>query len=305
MSSIDGPHNSDQQQEAGNTTVSQYMSFIINGRSYAVPISQVAEITPYQELNQMPHTPRGVEGLLDLRGSVLPVVSLRTRMGLPKKEKPETDHILILSHDGSRTGVLVDQVESVITATEEQHVPISPMLEGVDGTWIKGVLLREGKVILVLEPESLAKITKSERNLVHSVVQVDDVDVDLMLDESLNDLIAMAPPREDAKIIPQIETTIEHTESEVAKVLDRVESMLADTDSALTGISRFKQEVAINALKGFDETLEALSKITHDIQDGVFDLLNQLQFQDIVRQKLERVLRHIAGMNNVIARGID
>ena len=307
MSSIAGTHISDQKQDTGSTTVSQYMSFLINGRSYAVPLSQVAEITPYQELNKMPHTPRGVEGLLDLRGSVLPIVSLRTRMGLPKKEKHETDHILILAHDGgTRTGVLVDQVESVITATEEQHAPISPMLEGQDGVWVREILLRDGKVTLVLEPESLARISKSEHNLLRTVIPgADNDDVELMLDDSLNKLIAMAGPKEDGKVVPQIETAISHTESEMTKVLERIESMLVCTDNAFTGISRFKQEVAANGLKGFDEGLNKLNDVTQELQNSVFDVLNQLQFQDIVRQKLERVLRSIAGMGNVISSGLD
>jgi purine-binding chemotaxis protein CheW len=306
MSSIAGTHSSEQKQDAEDTSVSQYMSFIINERSYAIPLSQVAEITPYQELNQMPHTPKGVEGLLDLRGSVLPVVSLRTRMGLPKKEKHETDHILILSHEGSRTGVLVDQVESVITATAEQHVDASPMLEGTDGTWVRGVLLRNDKVILVLEPYSLAKLSQSENPLVRSTIPAaDGADVELMLDESLHKLIAMAGPKEDGKVVSQMENAISHTESEMTKVLDSVESMLTSSDSALAGISRFKQEVAMNGMKGFDEGLDSLGKVTQEVQDGIFDVIQQLQFQDIVRQKLERVLRHIVGMDKIISLGLD
>jgi len=300
MSSMDGTHISDQKKQGGgNATTSQYMSFVINERTYAIPLTQVAEITPYHQLNQMPHMPRGVEGLLDLRGSVLPVVSLRTRMGLPKREKHETDHILILAHEGSRIGVLVDQVESVITATEEQHASISSMLEGADGTWVREILLRDEKVVLVLEPSALASMGHHEKHLIHTHIHEGDTDLDLMLDESLNELILMAGSKPEEKIEPQLYSIVEDTEKEVTRVLDCVESMFICTDQAFSGIARFRQEVAMNGLKGF-ERLDELNKVTEEIQNGVFDLIHQLQFQDIVRQKLERVLRHIVGMRNFV-----
>ena len=287
-----------------DSSVSKYMSFLINQRTYAVALSHVAEITPYVELNQMPHTPDCVEGLLDLRGHVLPVVSLRTKMGLPKKERHESDIILILTHNDSRIGVLVDQIESVITASEEQQAPVSPLLEGTDGVWVQEIVLLNGKVVLVLEPSSLVRISQADA----PPEQLDDKldDIEHLLDDGLRKLIAMASDsRGDVKIAPQIENTIAHSESEMTKVLDRVEAMLASTDTAFSGIARFKQEVAIGGLKGYDSGLTELDGVTQKVQDNVFELIQQLQFQDIVRQRLERVLRHIMGMHGVISNGLN
>jgi purine-binding chemotaxis protein CheW len=283
------------------------MSFVINGSTYAIPLTQVAEITPYRELNQMPHMPESVEGLLDLRGHVLPVICLRTRMHLPKKETNEGDSILLIDHEGSRLGFLVDQVESVITTTQEQQMPVSPMLEGQDGVWVREILLLNGKVVLVLEPESLVRISQGDAKKsferVSLDIQVDD-DVENKLDEGLRSLIAMATPnQESGRVAPQIQSLVSRTETEVAKVLECVESMLSDTDHVFTGVGRFKQEVAIEGLKGYDDNLSELDQVAKDLQANVFDVIQQLQFQDIVRQKLERVMRHIAGMHNVISDG--
>jgi purine-binding chemotaxis protein CheW len=277
---------------------------MINDRDYAIALTQVAEITPYTHLNQMPHTPKYVEGLLDLRGHMLPVVSLRTKMGMPRKENHETGSILILSHEGSSIGVLVDQVESVISAGPEHQMPVSPLIEGQEGTWVSEILLLEGRVILVLESESLVRITQSEKPREESTVQVDG-DLEMKLDEGLANLIAMADPRGQEKVVPQIETVIAHTESEMTKVIDSIEAMLTGTDSTFTSINRFKQEVAMSGLKDFDSGLNELDGVTQTLQGEIFDLINQLQFQDIVRQKLERVLRHIHGMHSVIAVGLN
>ena len=284
---------------------SQYMSFLIDGHTYAIPLSQVAEITPFRELNRMPHMPESVEGLLDMRGQVLPVISLRTRMDLPKKESHEGDAILIIDHQGSKLGFLVDQVESVITTSEGQKAEVSPLLEGSDGVWVREILLLGARIVLVLEPASLSRLSLGESEKTRqekTAVQVDDVE--LMLDEDLKNLLTLAGGKEKEKIYPQLESVVSRTEQEVAKVLERAESMLAYTDRAFAGLSAFRQEVAMQGLPGYDERLAMLDEATNKVQNGVFDLIGQLQFQDIVRQKLEKVLTHISGMHNVISTGL-
>jgi purine-binding chemotaxis protein CheW len=255
----------------------------------------------------MPHTPKCVEGLLDLRGHVLPVISLRTILNLPKKETRDADSILIITHEGARIGVLVDQIESVISATEEQHERVSPLIVGKDGNWVREILLLNGRVILVLDPDTLLNLTQtSEENEGFSAEVVNDIEV--MLDKGLRDLIAMADGEQGdskKKIGPQIETVIEHTESEVLKVMERIETMLVCTDKALSGMSMLKEEIAMGRGRGLEKGYTELDAITRDMQDSIFDIMNQLQFQDIVRQKLEKSLKHIVGMHKVIAFGVS
>jgi purine-binding chemotaxis protein CheW len=294
------------QANGGGSTISQYMSFIINERNYAFALTHVAEITPFCELTQMPHTPKCVEGLLDLRGHVLPVISLRTILNLPKKETRDADSILIITHEGARIGVLVDQIESVISATEEQHEKVSPMIVGKDGNWVREILLLNGKVILVLDPDTLLNPTQADTEKDQISLQVID-DIEVMLDSGRKDLIAMADGNQGdskKKIVPQIEKVIEHTESEVMKVLERMESMLMHTDKALTSMKVFKEEIAMGRGKGLEKGFAELNTITLDMQDNIFEVMQQLQFQDIVRQKLEKSLKHIVGMHNVISFGI-
>jgi purine-binding chemotaxis protein CheW len=307
MSLLTETNDLSKKKDTGFSSVRQYMSFMVEERAYAIPLSEVAEITPYRDLNQMPHMPKDVVGLLDLRGAVLPVISLRARMGLPKKDSHTSDTILILAHHDSRVGMLVDLVESVITANEEQHANLSPMLQGKDGRWVQAILLLNEKVILVLEPDALIDITQGpgpDGGLSSDQVKELD-DVELRLDEGLRNLIAMAGSREDGKIIPQVRNVIAHNESEVTKLLERVETMLVSTDKTFSGLTQFKQEAAMCGLSVFDKDLAELNIISQDVQNTIFDVMQQLQFQDIVRQKLERVLTHIIGMQDVIAYGFN
>ncbi len=283
----------------GERGTRQYLSFTLEDRTYAVPLLQVAEISTYRPLNRMPHMPKGVEGLLDLRGSVIPVVNLRVRLGLPALEATEANNILILTLAGNLIGVLVDHVDSVVTATPEQHAPAGPILAGKEGAWASGFLLQDERVTVLLDT-SLIIALGGERV---SRVSAQDLDLEGRMDDTLRELIAMAPAKSEnptGRVIPQMEAAIQHTEVEMGKVIERIELMLAGADGCFQSLVRLKQDASLGHLKGQEALLAELEQNTQAIQDHIFDLLQQIQFQDIARQKLERVLNHIRGLQAAI-----
>ena len=123
-----------------------------------------------------------------------------------------------------------------------------------------------------------------------------------VLDRELQDLISLAPPKAETggRIIPQMEEAIAHTEKEMAKVLDSVEAMLVGSDLGFTALTRLKQEAALGRIKGEEGTLAELERVGSRLQEEIFNLIQQLQFQDIARQKLERVLNHVRGLQMVV-----
>jgi purine-binding chemotaxis protein CheW len=278
----------------------QYLSFRLSGHVYAVPLAQVAEITPNRELNQMPHMPRSVVGLLDHRGKVIPVVSLRSRMHLADQETGLAENIVVLNLGGtSLVGVLVDAVDSVISATQEQLVPASPLLAGPEGAWVRGFLVQEGRIVSLLDSAFITALHGGRAELRATASHSKEH----ALDESLQQLIALAPPKakfDSSRIIPQMEEAIAHTEQEMTRVIACVESMLGGSDKGFQALVRLKQEAALGRLKGEEAKIAQLEKLATDLQDGVFHLLQQLQYQDIARQKLERVLQHISGLQMIV-----
>ena len=277
----------------------QYLTFTLNKRTYAIPLAQIAEITNNLELNHMPHMPKGVEGLLNLRGSVLPVINLRTRIGLPPVETKAFENILILDFENNRTGILVDQVESVITATQDQITPASLLLAGPEGGWVKGFMILQDRVVVILDAQLLTALGSAR---VHATT-TGKHDLAQVLDDDLKKLIELAPRRVEAdsgKLIPQMEAAIAHTEEEMAKVVERIETMLSSADQAFQGLARLKQEMKLGRLPGQEATIAEIERIGTEIQEQVFGLLHQIQFQDIARQKLERVLNHIRGLQMIV-----
>jgi purine-binding chemotaxis protein CheW len=277
----------------------QYLSFRLDGHLYAVPLALVAEITPHMELNRIPHMPKSVEGLLNHRGQVIPVISLRSRMSLAQQDPSLSRNIVVLSRGGaSPVGILVDAVDAVISAAPEQLVTASPLLSGPEGAWVLGFVLQGERIIALLDTAFITTFHGTRAQLHTAAAQ----DQDELLDQGLRELIDLAPPKaaEGARIIPQMEEAIAHSEQEMGKVLDCVESMLGGSDKGFQALVRLKQEAALGRLKGEEANLAEIERLGTDLQDRVFSLLQQLQFQDIARQKLERVLNHIRGLQMIV-----
>ncbi len=279
----------------------KYISFLVAGRPYALPLERVAEIVPWRDLNKMPHMPRAVEGILDLRGRVIPVVSLRTRMGLPPLESTKGTFILVLDIAGPPAAVLVDGVESVTTVMPDQLLPGSRLLAGMEGAWVCGFILQNNRVIAELDPVLVAATGPVKGRGAEAMASLD---LEQRMDEGLKSLLALAPAKEEGsygrRIIPQIEESLKFTEQEMEKVLQKVEEMLTFTDLTFQQLTYLKQEAALGHLKGQEGKIAELEKAGQAIQDSVFDLISTVQFQDISRQKLERVLHHLRGMQGLL-----
>ncbi|NTV72986.1 MAG: purine-binding chemotaxis protein CheW [Holophaga sp.] len=286
---------------AGAVREGQYLSFELAGHTYAVPLAQVAEITPHRELNQIPHMPRSVEGLLDLRGQSIPVINLRLRMGMEPLASELSLNIIVLDMgSSSNVGLLVDRVASVVEATREQMVPASALLAGPDGAWVQGFIVQAEHITALLDSQL---ITTFNHSRAHGLGLHKGHDVEEALDAGLQELIAAAPFRVESdasRIIPQMEEAISHTEQEMEKVLEKVETMLADTDKCFQGLVRLKQEAGLGHMKGLEAVLAQVETLGTRLQDEVFELIQKLQYQDIARQKLERVLNHIRGLQMIV-----
>ena len=300
MSLASSPSRAQPGQGGEPAAIQRFMTFHLDGRTYGLPLRFVAEISPFRELNRMPHMPKAVEGLLDLRGRVIPVVNLRVRMGLPPLEGGKKGTILVLDLAGTPSALLVDSVDAVVSVDEDQLVPASPLLAGIEGAWVEGFIVQGERVVALLDAALVASqgtVRTQSRELLATL------SLEERLDADLRRLIELAPPKEEGgeRVIPQIETSISYTEQEMAKVLDRVEAMLAGADRVFKGLGYLKQEAGLGRLKGHEKAVADLERTNQELQDTVFALIQQVQFQDIARQKLERVLNHLRGMQVAIS----
>lgn len=117
---------------------------------YAVDIMRIREIIRLPKLAPLPRALPFVEGVINLRGSVIPVVDLRKRFGLPPLENPDSSRLLILSVAGQPLGLIVDEVTEMITVPLRDLKPPPRGVRLVGGEYMVGLcLVREVPVMLL------------------------------------------------------------------------------------------------------------------------------------------------------------
>jgi purine-binding chemotaxis protein CheW len=117
----------------------QLVVFELANEHYGVDIAAVESIIKLQPITVVPHAPAFVEGVTNLRGSVLPVIDLRKRFGLPGEELTRDNRIMVVAIDGTKVGMTVDAVSEVLRVPEDSIEPPPPMVTTVDSAFITGI----------------------------------------------------------------------------------------------------------------------------------------------------------------------
>jgi purine-binding chemotaxis protein CheW len=142
----------------------QFVVFRLMDEEYGVPIESVQEIVRVpDELTRVPKTPDFIEGVINLRGSVLPVVDQRRRFGLPGIERTDHQRIMVFTIKGIRTGFIVDSVSEVMRISA-RFIDGAPKLSSEQQRLIRRVanLEAQKRMILLLDIDELLKIEELE-----------------------------------------------------------------------------------------------------------------------------------------------
>lgn len=103
----------------------QYITIKFDSEQYGIDITYIDNIVRLQPITRVPHTQEYFLGVINLRGEIISVMSLRKKFELPDKENTNASRILILKVDGNKIGVLVDEVREVVTLSDENIEKIS------------------------------------------------------------------------------------------------------------------------------------------------------------------------------------
>lgn len=127
----------------------QLVVFKLNQELYGVNVTQVQSIIPMQEIVTVPNAPMFIEGVVNLRGAIIPVIDLRTRFGLPQPATDDSQNngkkgqkkqvIVIIELNDLLVGLIVDRVTEVTKIAEEDIEPPSPLLASVDTAYLRGI----------------------------------------------------------------------------------------------------------------------------------------------------------------------
>lgn len=117
---------------------------------YGIPIMQVQEIIKPPEITRIPNMPEFIEGIINLRGKIIPVVDLRKRFHLEKKEMTEATRVIVTNIEGSAIGLVADSVSDVIRLAQDAIDPIPSMMAQIDSQFISGVGKLDKRIIILL-----------------------------------------------------------------------------------------------------------------------------------------------------------
>jgi purine-binding chemotaxis protein CheW len=135
--------------------VLQLVTFTLRNEEYAVDILNVQEINRITEITQVPNSPSYVEGVINLRGKVMPVINLRKKFGLEDKERDDTSRIIIMDIKGVTNGLVVDSVSEVLRIPTDIVEPPPPMSSDISSKFIKGVAKLENRLIILIDINEL------------------------------------------------------------------------------------------------------------------------------------------------------
>ena len=131
------------------------VSFTVGQECFAVDILRVQEINRMMALTQVPQSPPGVCGVINLRGRIVPVLDLRTRFGLEATESNDASRIIVVDVQGSTVGFIVDEVHEVLRIDPGVVDPAPAMTSCVDSSYISGVAKLEERLLIMLDLDQL------------------------------------------------------------------------------------------------------------------------------------------------------
>jgi purine-binding chemotaxis protein CheW len=192
-------------------TEKQLVLFDLGGELYAVDIGAVYEIIRMQPITKVPKAPFFVEGIINLRGKVIPVVDMRKRFGLTNLEQTKDNRIMVVDSGGQSVGIIVDAVTEVLRIASESVEPPSSIITTSASDYMLGIAKRDGDMIVLLDLDRV--LTKEA--VASSLNQTDD---EYLVEEKQIPEPAMKPMAVKAKTTIQSSSKVKSQPKEKEKV---------------------------------------------------------------------------------------
>ena len=146
--------------------LNQYVVFQLEDELYGVNILQVRGIEKMLPLTRVPNAPPFVKGVCNLRGSVIPVIDLKKKLGLPQKEDP-TAKIIVVNVGKHTVGMTIDEAADVVTLDASEVEPSPSLVAGIDAEYISGVAKVHNRLLIILDMERI--LTADQINLLNEL----------------------------------------------------------------------------------------------------------------------------------------
>lgn len=145
-----------------NVELIQLVSFKLGREEFGVDILKVQEINRMLKITQVPNSPDFVEGVVNLRGRIIPVIDLRKRLLISEREHDAKTRIIVVDIGGNTVGFIVDEVNEVLRISKGIIENPPELVSKIDSDFITSVAKLEDRIIILLDLNKLLKMDEKE-----------------------------------------------------------------------------------------------------------------------------------------------
>lgn len=129
----------------------KYVVFKLDEEEYGIDIMRVKEVTEFVDVTKVPNTPHFVEGIINLRGEITPIINLKKRFSKPEETANIAHRVLVLNLEDKLVGFMVDDASQVITMDDSQIQETPAIIAGEDKKYIEGIGKLEERMVIILD----------------------------------------------------------------------------------------------------------------------------------------------------------
>jgi len=129
----------------------ELLSFLVGGQDYSVDIMSVREIRGGAKATSLPHSPAYVQGVINLRGTVLPIMDLAKRLGMNTEVDKDRNVIIVVAIEERTVGLMVDAVSDILAISEEDMQPPPEMPADNERNFVSALTIVDGRMIRILD----------------------------------------------------------------------------------------------------------------------------------------------------------
>ncbi len=133
----------------------EFLTFRLGEEEYAIDILKVQEIRGYEQVTRIANAPAFIKGVINLRGTIVPIVDLRIKFNLGEPAYTPFTVVIILNVARRVVGVVVDSVSEVIRLADAEIRPAPEFCASIDTGFIRGLASQEGRLVIVADIEAL------------------------------------------------------------------------------------------------------------------------------------------------------
>jgi purine-binding chemotaxis protein CheW len=145
----------------------QLVTFTISNEEFGLDILRVQEIIRTMEITRVPRAPEFVEGVINLRGKVIPIIDLRRRFGMESKKHDSQTRIIVVEIHTMIVGFVVDSVSEVLRIQSSTVEPPPAVVSGIESEYISGVGKLEDRLLILIDLDKL--LSKDEKGAIATI----------------------------------------------------------------------------------------------------------------------------------------